>query len=135
MKLIIILFFFSMSYSVARSQTISRLGRDDVNQSLHQRRLHNIKAYLTKYREGTIYARDSSNIIFVSGKKTDRLARIDIYFRGDIFTRFVLSKNNDLYVGECAVDLELYKSACDIPGQNVFYPCIETGTIRESVCH
>ncbi len=102
---------------------ISRLGKIEQNHNLNERRLHNVKAYLTDYMKSSILSKHLNNIILATGDKTIGLGVIEIYYKGKLFSKFYLSHNADLYVGECAVDLSIYKDACEIEAQKKFYPC------------
>lgn len=104
---------------------IARLGEKERSGELNRRRLHNVKAYLTEYRAGTIYSRHPDNIILATGSPTKGEGTIDIYFGGELLYKFRLHRNADLFVGECAIDLEFVKTPCDIQAQKVFYPCLD----------
>jgi hypothetical protein len=102
---------------------ISRLGKTEKNINLNKRRLYNVKTYLIDYMKSSILSKHPDNIVLAVADRTNGLGTIEIYFRGKLFSKFYLSNNEDLYIGECAVDLELYKNACDIEAQKIFYPC------------
>lgn len=104
---------------------IAKLGAKEQNVNLNKRRLHNVKAYLTEYRKGLVFLKHPKNIVLATGEKTDGLGALEIYFQGKLFATFSLFHNEDLYVGECAIDLEFVKSPCDINEQKVFYPCLD----------
>lgn len=104
---------------------IARLGKKEQNTELNRKRLYNVKAYLTQYIRGSILSKHPENIILATGEKTDGFGVVEIYFQGKLFTTFELSRNEILYVGECAVDFQLYKTACDIDNQKIFYPCLD----------
>jgi hypothetical protein len=103
---------------------IARLGKKERTTELNRKRLYNVKAYLTKYIKSSILSKHPKNIVLASGEKTNGLGSIEIYFQGELFATFYLSHNEILYVGECAVDFQLYKTACDIKTQKIFYPCL-----------
>jgi hypothetical protein len=37
--------------------------------------------------------------------------------------RLFVGHNKDLFVGECAIDLQVHKGPCEVKAQKVFYPC------------
>ncbi len=105
---------------------IARLGLLESDESLSKRRLHNLNAYLTRYRPNTVFSKQPENLILITGRKTQGLGTVEIYFQQTFFTEFIVSTDLDLFVGECAVDLELHKNVCELKEQRIFYPCIES---------
>lgn len=103
---------------------IARLGKNENQVDLNRRRLFNLNAYLTKYKSDSVFSRNPRNIILATGDKSDGFGVLEIYFKGNLFEKFHLSQNQDLYIGECAVDLEFFKSPCEINSQKIFYPCL-----------
>src|SRR5687767_3549941 len=104
---------------------IARLGNKEKNTNLNKRRLHNVKTYLAEYIKGSPISKHPENIILATGDKTDGLGIIEIYFKGILFSKFLLRHNADLFIGECVVDFEFVKSSCDLEAQKVFYPCLD----------
>lgn len=102
---------------------IAKPGKDE-NDDMLKRRLHNVKMYLTEYRKGSVFSEKPENIILSFGTTRDATGSIDIYFKGRLFAQFQLRLGTDLFVGECALDLELNKDPCELDAQKIFYPCI-----------
>lgn len=107
---------------------IVQLGENETNQDLNLRRSHNIKAYLTKYRLGSVFALRPDNIVLAYAERTDGLARLSLYLKGELVSVFFVSKNQDLFVGECVFDTEKFNNICDVDEQKIFYPCLDNGT-------
>lgn len=104
---------------------VGRLGTMDKNPALNARRLSNIKMYLTQFHKDTVFAKKPENLVLATGEAIEGQGTIDLYFKGKLFVTFTTYPNGDLYVGECAVDLEIYSSRCEMDSQKVFYPCRE----------
>lgn len=105
---------------------VARLGRNEKNLDLNRRRLFNVKHYLTNYRGHKFFVKDPKNLVLVTGDRTEGLGTLEFYFRGELFDTYLLPANKDVYLGECAVDLEFYKTPCNIPEQKGFYPCLDS---------
>lgn len=104
---------------------IAYSGKGEDGPLRNKRRLFNLKTYLTTYKKGTVFVNHPENLVLASGEAQKGNGRIEIYFKGKLFQTFFVPLNKDLYVGECAIDLELYRKPCDVESQKVFYPCLD----------
>ncbi len=102
---------------------IGRLGARESSQDLTRKRLANVKIYLTEYFEHTVFSKNPERLILASGEKSSGLASIELFFRGVRYFTLEIAHNQMLYVGECALDLEVHKSLCEVPRQKIFFPC------------
>lgn len=102
---------------------IGRLGARESNPDLTRKRLANVKIYLTEYFDDTVFEKNPERLILASGEKSRGLATIELFLRGDRYFTFEIPHNQMLHVGECALDLEVNKSLCEIPRQKIFFPC------------
>lgn len=94
---------------------ISRLGNGE-RQEFHNRRLHNIKFYLTNF-----YKRNPKTVLLAKGESVNDYGRVELY-TGDFFDLIRVSKDRDLRVGICT--FEQYEEPCSNKLEGKLYPCL-----------
>ena len=103
---------------------IARLGDRENRKDLNQRRLHNVRMYLTEFT-----GRDIQSIITAEGKSVQGYGRIELYVNGKHFHSILIMTNLDLAVGECSFE---GRGPCIFPREKELFPCVEKGAYRRS---
>jgi len=102
---------------------IARLGRRESRADLNRRRLFNLRTYLASFRGRTLFTTTPEALVTGIGVRSSGLGVLELYLQGKLIARLYVGHNRDLYVGECAVDLDLYNEPCGMDSQKIFYPC------------
>lgn len=79
---------------------IARLGTGERSRVLNQRRLHNVRIFLTQFG----WHRPPKTVITAEGEPVDGYGRIDLYVRGLLWASLAVRRNQDLIVGSCEPD-------------------------------
>jgi hypothetical protein len=102
---------------------IAHLGDGDTRPNLNERRLHNVRTYLTHYI--TLGRRESNSLVVAVGERVEGSGSIEFYVGGKLYETLRLKTNADLSLGECSHGPEI--DPCNFPKQQQLYPC-RTGT-------
>ena len=97
---------------------IARLGDGEQNRGLNNRRLHNVRAYLSEY----VHARAPETIITAEGERVNGYGRIELYVRGKLFHVLTIPRNGDLLVGSCYYEIDI---PADKERQKNLYPWLD----------
>ncbi|MGH9930593.1 MAG: hypothetical protein ACREA9_15395 [Pyrinomonadaceae bacterium] len=79
---------------------IARLGNGERNRELNNRRLHNVRVYLTEFD----WHRAPEILITAEGDRVMGYGRVELYVRGELFAVLEVRRNQDLLVGSCEPD-------------------------------
>ncbi|HKP37788.1 MAG TPA: hypothetical protein VJT71_13105 [Pyrinomonadaceae bacterium] len=79
---------------------IARLGTGEQSREINNRRLHNVRVYLTEYG----WHRDPATVIIAEGKRARGYGQVELYVRGILFATLATRRNQDLLVGSCEPD-------------------------------
>ena len=104
---------------------IGRAGENETKSNLNKRRLHNVRAYLTRF---TKQAADES-LILAEGEKVKGYGRLEFYINGKLTAILNIRHNWDLIVGNCYPD-PLDAPFCSVKENQVFYPCLDRSKAR-----
>jgi hypothetical protein len=106
---------------------IARLGDGDIRSNLNLRRLENVRAYWTKflYEE---HRRKPETIILAEGERVAGHGRLEFYVGGKLVGVLKVSRNADLYIGECYPPDDSFIrngvfNPCEVKSNKFFYPC------------
>jgi hypothetical protein len=115
---------------------IARLGDGDIRRNLNWRRLHNVRAYWTKFLEGE-YRRKPETVILAEGERVSGYGQLEFYIGGKLIEVLSIHRNRDLITGVCypLYDRHMRNGAfyfCDVEDNQIFYPCRERGAPRRS---
>jgi hypothetical protein len=88
---------------------VARLGDGERNLKMNSRRLHNIRAYLTKFLQTNRLL--DQQVITAVGERVKGLGRVEIYMQGKLYGVLAVTRNKDLTVG-----------LCEGKGNELFYP-------------
>lgn len=102
---------------------IARLGDGERNRRINQRRLHNIRVYLTEFG----WQRDPATVITAEGERTKGYGRVELYVRGVLFESLAVKRNQDLLVGSCEPD-----SIRPVRAERNLYPYLDTQPRRST---
>lgn len=94
---------------------LARLGDGERNKELNQRRLHNVRTYLSEY----VNARAPETIIIAEGERVRGHGRIELYVGGKLFHVLRIPRNGDLLVGSCYYEIDI---PADKERQKNLYP-------------
>jgi hypothetical protein len=75
---------------------IARLGKGERSSVLSQRRLHNIRVYLNRFR-----SHEADSIVLAEGERIQGRGRVELYINGKLLYALELGRGEDLYVGSC----------------------------------
>ena len=98
---------------------VARLGDGETRPDLNQRRLHNVRTYLTEFLPAGAGRRQPQTILLTQGEKVSGLGRVEFYVRGELIHRLPLKQNADLVVGTCYPE----QPPCTLQSDQNFYPC------------
>lgn len=96
---------------------IASPGSGESRAALNSRRLHNVKAYLTR-----TYKRSPATIVLAQGERVEGYGRIQIYVDGKLVEELKVKRNADLYVGNCYP--EPGQDVCKLETNQYYYPCL-----------
>ena len=99
---------------------IAHLGSNETNPNLNNRRLHNVRVYLTKFLTDPSVRRKPETIVLAQGERVHDFGRIDFYVNGKLVDTLKIRTNADLSVANCG--REPPESPCP-PSMRDFYPC------------
>jgi hypothetical protein len=99
---------------------IARLGSRERRPNLNDRRLQNVRTYLTEFLRDPTVRRNPKSIILAQGERVQGLGRIEFYISGKLVRALTMRTNADLTGANCA--REPHESPCP-PSLRHFYPC------------
>lgn len=99
---------------------IAHLGTRDTKPNLNDRRLHNVRTYLTEFLTEPSVRRKPATVILAQGERVQGFGRIDFYVHGQLAESLRIRVNADLSVANCA--REPHESPCPASMRN-FFPC------------
>jgi hypothetical protein len=110
---------------------VARTGECETSPNLNQRRLHNVRAYLTEWwPEG--FRRKPGTVILAEGEKVDGNGRLEFYVGGKLVEMMQVVPNGDVTFDSCyppdGYNFKRSKGVydrCLVRGQGIFYPCLD----------
>lgn len=99
---------------------IARLGSNETKPNLNNRRLHNVRTYLTEFLTDPSVARKPETIVLAQGEAVQGFGRIEFYVNGKLVGILKIRANADLAVANCG--REPPESPCP-RSMRKFYPC------------
>jgi hypothetical protein len=99
---------------------IARLGSNDTKPNLNNRRLHNVRTYLSEFLSDPSVHRKPETIILAQGERVSDFGRIDFYVTGKLVDTLKIRTNADLSVADCG--REPPERPCP-PSMRNFFPC------------
>jgi hypothetical protein len=97
---------------------IAHLGDGDHRPDLNNRRLHNVRIYLTQW-DGH---RNPDNVITATGERVKGYGRVGLYVRGQLSVTILIRPNADLIVGSCTYEIN---SPAEQRRENNLYPWLD----------
>lgn len=98
---------------------IAHLGDGDTRPNLNERRLHNVRTYLTNYL--TLGRREPNAVVVAGGERIKGNGSLEFYVSGKLYDTLRLRPNADLSLGECSHGPEI--DPCSFPKQQKLFPC------------
>lgn len=99
---------------------IARLGSNETKPNLNNRRLHNVRTYLTEFLTDPSVRRRPERIVLARGERVQGFGRIELYVNGKLVDTLTIRTNADFSVANCG--REPPESPCP-PSMRNFYPC------------
>lgn len=99
---------------------IARIGPHDTKRTLNNRRLHNVRAYLSEFLTDPGVRRKPEMLVLAQGERAPDYGSIEFYVAGKLFHTLRLRANADLSVGNCG--WEPPENPCAGAMRNL-YPC------------
>jgi hypothetical protein len=100
--------------------TIAHLGANETRRNLSNRRLHNVRAYLTEFLTDPSVRRKPETIVLAQGQPVQDFGSIEFYVNGKLIDTLRIRTNADLSVANCG--REPPENACPTSMRNLF-PC------------
>lgn len=99
---------------------IARLGSNEMKPNLNNRRLHNVRTYLTEFLTNPSVRRKPETIVLARGERVQDFGRIEFYVNGKLVDTLKIRTNADFSIANCG--REPPESPCPLSMRN-FYPC------------
>src|SRR4030095_4998352 len=99
---------------------IARLGDGENNSRLNQRRMHNVKVFLTEFLADRTVKRKPETVLVAQGERAKGFWRVELFVNGKLYQALMVKKNSDLIVGYCSRDPP--EKPCP-PIERNLYPC------------
>ena len=99
---------------------IARLGPKDTKPNLNNRRLHNVRSYLSEFLTDSRVRRRPETIVLAEGERASDYGSVEFYVEGKLFHTLKLLPNSDLSLANCA--WEPPETPCPQRMRNL-YPC------------
>jgi hypothetical protein len=99
---------------------IAHLGPKDTKPNLNNRRLHNVRSYLTEFLTDSTIRRQPKTVILAQGEQAQDFGSIEFYVNGRLVDTLRLRSNADLSVANCG--WEPTENPCPTSMRNLF-PC------------
>lgn len=107
---------------------IARLGSNEARSNINNRRLHNVRTYLTEFLTDPSVRRKSEMIVLAQGERVQGLGRIEFYVGGKLVRTLTMRTNADVTVANCA--REPPERPCPRSMRN-FYPCKDKYIVQQ----
>jgi hypothetical protein len=99
---------------------IARLGPKDTKPNLNNRRLHNVRSYLSEFLTDSHVRRAPETIVLAQGERAPDYGSVEFYVKGKLVNTLKLRPNSDLSVANCGS--EPPEDPCPRQMRNL-YPC------------
>jgi hypothetical protein len=99
---------------------IARLGPKDTKPNLNNRRLHNVRTYLTEFLTDSSVRRRPETIVLAQGERGHDYGSVEFYISGKLVDTLKIRGNADLSVANCG--WEPPENPCP-PAMRDLYPC------------
>jgi hypothetical protein len=99
---------------------VARLGDGERGRALNQRRLHNLRTYLEKFRK-----RAGETIVTAEGERVKGLGRVEVYVGGKLAVTLEPGRGQDLHAGSCSASSRqdtLFYDSRNPSGRGVYIP-------------
>lgn len=106
---------------------IAHLGPRDTKPNLNNRRLHNVRTYLTEFLTDSSVRRRPETIVLAQGDKAQDYGNVEFYVGGKLVDTLKIRQNSDLSLGNCG--WEPPESPCPAFMRN-FYPCKDRHRVK-----
>lgn len=99
---------------------IAHLGPKDTKPNLNDRRLHNVRVYLTEFLTDPSVRRRPETIVLAQGERAEDYGSVEFYVNGQLVNTLKIRPNADLSVANCG--WEPPENPCPNAMRNLF-PC------------
>ncbi len=99
---------------------IAHLGPKDTKPNLNNRRLHNVRTYLTEFLTDSSVRRRPETVVLAQGERAQHFGTINFYANGKLVDTLKIRANSDLSVANCG--WEPPETPCPKSMRN-FFPC------------
>ncbi len=99
---------------------IARLGPNETKPNLNNRRLHNVRTYLTEFLTDPSVRRKPETVVLAQGERAQDFGSIEFYVNGKLVDTLKIRANADLSVANCG--REPSENPCPPSMRNLF-PC------------
>jgi hypothetical protein len=99
---------------------IARLGPKDTKPNLNNRRLHNVRSYLSEFLTDSRVRRRPETLVLAQGERAPDFGSVEFYVEGKLFHTLKLRPNADLSIANCG--WEPPENPCPRQMRNL-YPC------------
>ena len=99
---------------------IAHLGPNDTKQNLNNRRLHNVRVYLTEFLNDASVRRRRETVVLAQGDRAQDYGSVEFYVSGKLVDTLKIRANADLSVANCGWAPP--DSPCPTAMRNLF-PC------------
>lgn len=107
---------------------IAHLGPNDTKPNLNNRRLHNVRVYLTEFLTDASVRRRPETVVLAQGDRTQDYGSVEFYVNGKLVNTLKIRANADLSVANCG--WEPPESPCPTAMRNLF-PCKDRYRTRQ----
>jgi hypothetical protein len=99
---------------------IARLGSNETKANLNNRRLHNVRTYLTEFLTDPSVRRRPETVVLAQGERAQDIGTIEFYVNGKLVNALKIRANADLSIANCG--REPPENPCPPSMRNLF-PC------------